>query len=345
MKVSADGLAALLARAERDRKLASVFLVTGDESLLSLEAQDAIRATARRMGFMEREVLQADARFDWSRLAETARAQSLFSERRIVELRLPTGKPGVAGAAALEAHAARVHADLLTIVALPRLDRRAREARWVAALEGAGVLVDIESIERAQLPAWIARRLARQQQKAPAEALDFIADRVEGNLLAAHQEICKLGLLYPPGNLSLQQVHDAVLNVARYNVFQLPIAMLGGDASRIENTLAGLRAEGEAIPLVLWAIVEELRMLLRVRAQTDAGRPFPAVARDNRLWGPREKLVEWVLPRLDVRRLTRALARGAEIDRLAKGLRPKAADSDPWLELADLALSVARTSH
>ena len=345
MRVNAEGLVAMLARAERDRKLASVFVIASDESLLSLEAQDAIRATARRAGFTERDVLQADARFDWSRLAAAAQSQSLFSERRMIELRLPTGKPGVAGAAALEAHAAKSHADLLTIVALPRLDRRARDTRWVAALESAGVLVEIENIERGRLPAWIALRLGRQQQTAPAEALEFIADRVEGNLLAAHQEISKLGLLYPAGSLSLEQVHDAVLNVARYDVFQVPVAMLGGDAARIEKTLAGLRAEGEAIPLVLWAIVEELRMLLRVRAQVDAGRPFPAVARDNRLWGGREKLVERALPKLDPQQLTRALARCSLIDRIAKGLRPQTADSDPWLELTDLALSVARVSR
>jgi DNA polymerase-3 subunit delta len=194
------------------------------------------------------------------------------------------------------------------------------------------------------LPPWIGERLARQEQHAGREALEFIAERVEGNLLAAHQEIVKLGLLYPAGELTLAQVTDSVLNVARYDVFQLPLAMLGGDATRLRKTMAGLEAEGEAIPLVLWAITEELRTLMRVMAAVQSGRPFSMAARENRLWGPRERLVERLLPRLSVPALARGLARAARIDRLAKGLRAPESDSNAWLELTDLALSVAATS-
>jgi DNA polymerase-3 subunit delta len=341
MHLKAEGLPALLARAERERRMPALITVASDEALLAQETQDAIRATARALGYSEREVLQADARFDWSRLTQATQGLSLFAERRIVELRLPTGKPGAAGAAALEEYAQHVADDTLTLVALPRLDRKARETRWVTALERAGVLLEIDSVERARLPRWIGERLTRQQQSAADEALVFIAERVEGNLLAAHQEIVKLGLLHPAGELSLQQVADSVLNVARYDVFQLPLAMLAGDAPRVQKTMAGLRAEGEAIPLVLWAITEELRMLLRVKAQVDAGRPFSMVARENRLWGPRERLAERAMGRVDVDRLGRAIARAAAVDRLAKGLRAPKADSDPWLELTDLALELA----
>ena len=319
----------------------ALITVASDEALLAQEAQDAIRATARAVGYSEREVLQADARFDWSRLAQATQGLSLFAERRIVDLRLPTGKPGLAGAAALEALAQNLADDTLMMIALPRLDRRARETRWVSALERAGILLEIDSVDRARLPRWIGERLARQQQSAAEDALVFIAERVEGNLLAAHQEIAKLGLLYPAGELSLAQVADSVLNVARYDVFQLPLAMLAGDAPRVQKTMAGLRAEGEAIPLVLWAITEELRMLIRVKSQVDAGRPFAMAARENRLWGPRERLVERALGRIDVGRLGRAVARAATVDRLAKGLRAPRADSDPWLELTDLALELA----
>jgi DNA polymerase-3 subunit delta len=341
MQLRGEQLPALLARAARGDALPAVFVVASDEALLALEAQDAIRATARSLGYTERVVLQADGRFDWSRLTEAAGGLSLFADRRIVEIRLPGGKPGPAGAAALEAHAAQAHEDLLTIVALPRLDRRAKDARWVGALERAGALVEIDTIERAQLPRWIGERLARQQQQAGQDALDFIAERVEGNLLAAHQEISKLGLLHPPGELTLAQVTDSVLNVARYDVFQLPLAMLAGDAARVRKTMAGLEAEGEAVPLVLWVIAEELRMLLRVGSQVAAGRPYSAVARENRLWGPRERLVEQLLPRTSPEQLAVALERAAAIDRLAKGLLAPAADSDAWLELTDLALSIA----
>jgi DNA polymerase III subunit delta len=341
MQLRSEQLPGLLARTARGEALPPVFVIASDEPLLALEAQDAIRATARTLGYSERVVLQADGRFDWSQLTEAASGLSLFADRKLVEIRLPGGKPGVAGAAALEAHAAQAHEGLLTLVALPKLDRRAKDARWVAALERAGVLIEIESIDRARLPQWIGERLARQQQHAGSDALEFVAERVEGNLLAAHQEIAKLGLLYPPGELTLAQVTDSVLNVARYDVFQLPLAMLAGDAARVRKTMAGLQAEGEAIPLVLWAISEELRMLLRVGAQVASGRSFSSVARDNRLWGPRERLVERLLPRLDPARVASALARAGEIDRLAKGLRAPKADSDAWLELTDLALSIA----
>jgi DNA polymerase-3 subunit delta len=343
MQLRGDALSGVLARAARGQPLPPVFVVASDEPLLSLEAQDAIRAVARLQGYTEREVLLADGRFDWSRLTEAAGGLSLFGDRKIVEIRLPGGKPGVAGAAALEAHAAAASDGVLTIVALPRLDRRAKEARWVAALERAGALVEIDAIERTHLPRWIGERLGCQQQHADADALEFIADRVEGNLLAAHQEIAKLGLLYPAGELTLAQVTDSVLNVARYDVFQLPVAMLGGDAARVRKTMAGLEAEGEAVPLVLWAITEELRTLMRVKAQVQAGRPFSLAARENRLWGPRERLVERLLPRLSVPKLAKGLERAAQIDRLAKGLRAPASDSDAWLELTDLALSIAAT--
>lgn len=343
MQVKNEALSGVLARAQRAGSLPPVFVVSSDEALLSLEAQDAIRSTARSLGYTERDVLNADARFDWSKLTEVAQSLSLFAEKKIVEVRLQ-GKPGVTGAKALETHALNAQDGVMTIVALPRLDRRDRQSRWVEALERSGVMVDIDSIERAQLPQWISRRLARQQQSAGRDALEFIADKVEGNLLAAHQEVSKLALLYSAGELTLEQVTDSVLNVARYDVFQLPLAMMSGDAARIRKTMAGLEAEGEAIPLVLWVITDELRMLLRIKAHVDAGRPFSAAARENRLWGPRERLVERAISRVSIGALESAWRRAADVDRLAKGLRAPDADSDAWLELTDLALSVAPKS-
>jgi len=340
--MKADGLGALLARAERERRLPSLVTVSSDEALLALEAADAIRAAARRHGYSEREVLNADARFDWSKLAQATQGLSLFAERRIVEVRLPGGKPGVAGAAALEAVAAQPPDDTLVLVALPRLDRKTRDARWASALATGGAWLEIAAVERAQLPQWIGERLARQQQSAARESLEFIAERVEGNLLAAYQEISKLALLFPPGELADDAVRDAVLNVARYDVFQLPAAMVAGDAPRVAKTLAGLRAEGEALPLIIWALAEEIRTLLRVKTQVGAGQPLAQALRDARIWGPRERLVERALGRLRVDGLERALGRLADVDRLAKGLRAPATGSDPWLELTGIALDVAR---
>jgi len=340
MQTKAEGLSTLLARAERDRRMPGLITVSSDETLLALEAQDAIRSTARRLGHTEREVLNADARFDWSRLAEATRGLSLFAERRIVEVRLPTGKPGVSGASVLEALGHSPPEECVVLLSLPRLDRKAREARWATAL-AQGVWLEIDAVERTRLPQWIGQRLARQEQRASAEAIEFIAERVEGNLLAAHQEIAKLALLYPAGELALDQVRDAVLNVARYDIFQLQAAMVGGDVPRVAKTMAGLRAEGEALPLVIWAISEELRTLARLKEQVKAGRPFAMAARENRVWSPRDRLFERAIGRVDMARVERAIARVADADRVAKGLRAQQSDSDAWLELTDLAIDIA----
>jgi DNA polymerase-3 subunit delta len=322
-------------------RLARLYAVAGDEALLAIEAQDAIRAAARGAGFSERTVLHADARFDWSLLMQAARSGSLFSERRMIDLRLPSGKPGKEGGEALARHAVEAPEDTLTLVCLPRLERANRESGWAKAIEAAGVWVDVAAVERGMLPDWIEARLERQRQAAPRAALEFLADRVEGNLLAAHQEISKLALLFPPGELTFDQVRDSVLNVARYDVFSLPMALLEGDRARIGRTIEGLRAEGEALPLALWVVTEELRTLLRLKHETAAGRPFAAAARELRVWGPRLAAAERALGRVTGESLAALLARCAQLDRIAKGLPALRCDSDPWLELADIALTAA----
>jgi len=337
MLIKAERLGALLGRAH----LARLYAVSGDEELLAIEAQDAIRTAARNAGFAERTVLHADSRFDWSLLDEAARSTSLFGERRTVEVRLPSGKPGKEGGEALVRYAERAPDDAVTLVCLPRLERSARESAWAKALEESGVWVDVAAVERAALPAWIGSRLQRQRQSAPPEALEFLADRVEGNLLAAHQEIGKLSLLFPAGELTFEQVKDSVLNVARYDVFELPRAILDGDRARIQRTIEGLRSEGEALPLALWVVTEELRTLLRLKHETAAGRPFSASARELRVWGPRLNAAERALERVSERGLAQLLARCAQLDRIAKGLPAPRSDSDPWLELTDIALSAS----
>ncbi|MCA3218854.1 MAG: DNA polymerase III subunit delta [Burkholderiales bacterium] len=337
MQLRADALPAHLARC----KLVPVYVVSGDEPLLAIEAQDSIRAAARAAGYSERDVLTVDARWDWSQLSGASQGMSLFAERKILEIRLPSGKPGKDGGEALKAHAAHASEDVLTLIALPKLDRAVRDSGWATALDGAGVWVDVPKIERAELPAWIGQRLKRQNQSATREALEFIADRVEGNLLAAHQEIGKLGLLHPPGELTLEHVTDSVLDVARFDVWALPQAMLTGDHARLLRTLDGLRAEGEALPLVLWAVTEEIRALLRVKSAMDNGRAFAQAVRDARVWGPRQDLMQRMIQRVDTEHLGRLLARCADVDRLFKGLRPRGADSDPWLELEEIAVAVS----
>jgi DNA polymerase-3 subunit delta len=334
MQIKPEQLAGHLERAT----LAPCYVVSGDEALLALEAQDAIRAAARARGFTERVVLHADARMDWSALEQAATGLSLFASRQLIDLRLPSGKPGKAGAAALQAHLQRRADDLLTLISLPRLDWATRKADWAVALQGAAVWVEVAGIARERLPEWIAARLGRQRQRASREALDFLADRVEGNLLAAHQEIGKLQLLYGDGELDLEQVRQAVFDVARFDMTALPAAMLAGDRARILRLLDGLHAEGEPLPLLLWMVSEELRTLLRLKSTMGAGRPL-APPRGVRLGAPLA-LVERMLPRIPAPRLAALLARCAGIDRLAKGLDVAGLDDDPWLELADVALGL-----
>jgi DNA polymerase-3 subunit delta len=336
--LKADALPAHLARG----KLAPLYTVSGDEPLLAIEAADAIRAAARRAGFTERDVVHADARYDWSQLTGTAQGLSLFAERRLLEVRLRTGKPGKDGAAVLAAHAGRPAEDLLTIVTLPRLDAATRRSAWAEALERHGVWIDVPRVDRDALPAWIARRMAHNEHNTGGEALQFIADRVEGNLLAAHQEIQKLALLYPPGALTLQQISDSVLNVARFEVFGLPLAMLAGDPARVLRMVESLKAEGEPLPLALWAVSEELRTLLRVKAALDRGAAPAQATREAWVRRDKEAAVQRAAQRLQAPKLAALLARCAEVDRLFKGLRAPRADSDAWLELADIALAVAR---
>jgi DNA polymerase-3 subunit delta len=340
MILKPDALPGHLQRALQAGKLARVYTVAGDEALLAIEAQDAIRAAARTAGYTERDVLHADGRFDWSLLQGAASGLSLFADKRIIEVRLASGKPGKDGGEALREHARAASDDNLMLVALPRLDRATRESAWAAALEHHGVWIDVARVERAELPAWIGQRLALQGQRAARAALEFLADRVEGNLLAAQQELAKLALLFPPGEVTLEQVTDSVLNVARYDAQGLPLAIYAGDAARATRIVEGLRAEGEALPLALWTVTEEIRTLLKARAALDDGRPIGAIARELRVWGPRERLLPAMLGRQNNARLARLLGQCAEVDCLIKGLRVERRDADPWLELADIAVQL-----
>jgi DNA polymerase-3 subunit delta len=335
--------------AQLQRALAPLYVVHGDEPLLVQEACDAIRAAARAAGYTERTVFtMASAQADWSAVLAALGALSLFADKRVLEVRIPSGKPGRDGASALEhlAQQAASSADTVTLVVLPRLDAATLKSGWMAALVAHGVVVRIDPVERAQLPAWIAQRLAAQGQRVAEgeeglRTLAFMADRVEGNLLAAHQEVVKLGLLYPPGELSLEQVRRAVLDVARYDPFKLPLAVLDGALARVQRMLQGLQAEGVAPVPVHWALAEELRTLHRCRQQLDAGQPLALVLREQRVWGPREKRYERLLPRLRTALTALWLVHAQIVDGIVKGLPDPDWPPDPWAALQRLALTVA----
>ena len=324
------------------KNLAQLYVIASDEHLLALEAADRIRKAARAQGYTERDVLSVERTFKWGELLAANQALSLFGDKKLIELRIPTGKPGKDGSAALQAYAKDLSPDNLTLITLPKLDWKTAKASWVTALQQAAVYIDIPNIERAQLPAWIGNRLASQGQSAERQSLDFIADRVEGNLLAAHQEIQKLGLLHEPGKLTFEQVHDAVLNVARYDVFKLSEAMLTGDTARLVRMLEGLKGEGEALPLVLWAVAEEIRTLLKLKSGMSQGRPLNALLKEYRIWGPRERMMEPALRRVSLATLEAALQQAAQVDRMVKGLRAKQFAGDAWDAMLQLALRVAR---
>ncbi|AVP56770.1 DNA polymerase III subunit delta [Pulveribacter suum] len=343
MQLALPQLAAHLAKSVQP-----LYVLHGDEPLLQQEALDAIRAAARAAGYSERSSFTvAGAHFDWSAVLAAGGSLSLFADRQIVEIRIPTGKPGKDGSAALQqiAEAARGNDGVLTIVTLPRLDKPTKSSAWFGALEGGGVAVQIDPVERAQLPAWIAQRLAAQGQRvASGEAgqrtLQFFADRVEGNLLAAHQEISKLALLHPAGELPEGAVEAAVLNVARYDVFKLSEAVLSGQALRVQRMLDGLQAEGAAAVLVHWTLAEDIRALKRTRDALNAGKPLPVALRENRVWGPRERLFAPIVERASDAALSRLLQSAHTVDGIVKGLRAPDWPQDAWQALQRLAQQV-----
>lgn len=321
------------------KPVAPLHIVTGDELLLVMEAVDEIRAHAREQGYEEREIFTADARFDWSVLQQWGQQSSLFGTRRLLDLRIPSGKPGREGGAALEMLCQNLPRDAVTLITLPAMDRQSRSSKWFKALVHHGRLVEIKSIRRDQLAYWIKSRLEQQQQTADREALQFFVERVEGNLLAAHQEIRKLSLLYPPGQLSFEQIRSAILDVARYDVFQLSEALLMADTARYSRVLSGLRGEGVAPPLMLAVLADQVRQLLTLRLALDS-RPDVSLTQlmtAQRIWSSRQKLVATALRRTNRRLLEQALQEAAEIDRMIKGV----AQGDVWTALLNLGLCLA----
>lgn len=337
-------------QAHLQRGLRPLYTLYGDDPLLQQEAADAIRAAARAQGHTERTVFTvAGAHFDWSAVLAAGGALSLFADKQLVELRIPSGKPGKEGSQALQrlAEAAPGNDSTLTLVLLPRLDAATLKGAWFGALDAHGVTVRIDPVERAQLPGWIAQRLQQQGQHVAAgeagqRTLAFMADRVEGNLLAAHQEIQKLALLHPPGELTFEQVESAVLNVARYDPFKLAEAVLDGQPGRAQRMLDGLQAEGEAPVLVHWALAEDIRALWRVKTAQAEGRPLAMALREQRVWGPREKRFERVLPRLSLAQLGQWLQDAHTVDGIVKGLKHADWPDDAWQALHRLALQVCR---
>ena len=310
------------------KPLAPLYAVHGAEALLALEAADRIREAARKQGATEREIFFAEPGADWNRFGVTGANLSLFATKRLVELRIPTGKPGVEGSKAIEAWCSKLPDDAVTLVMLPELDWQQLKAKWFDALDRVGVVIEAKPITRDELPEWLAARLARQDQRASAETLEWLADRVEGNLLAARQEVEKLALLLPPGEISLAAIRDAVTDVSRFESDALLDAIHAGDATRIARVIAALQATGEPLPLLLWMLAEELRMMMA----------FASNQRPKR-WMPPERAaaVQQAAKRLDAVAFDRELLRAHRIDRMIKGVET----GNPWDGMLELALGIA----
>ncbi len=371
-------LAANQLQGHLQKGLKSLYTLYGDEPLLIQEAADTIRAHARANGYTERSSYTVSgAHFDWSEVMAAGGSLSLFADKQIVELRIPSGKPGKDGSVALQqlAQSAAGNDSTLTMVMLPRLDKMSKTSGWFTALESHGMTLEVQPVLRGALPQWIAQRLAVNGQRVAdgeegQRSLQFFADRVEGNLLAAHQEIQKLALLYghaptlaasrgslPPegalaprggpsaldaATLSFEQIETAVLNVARYDVFKLSESVLAGQHLRVQRMLDGLQAEGEAEVLVHWALSEDIRALKRVKDAMAQGRPLPMALREQRVWGVKERLYERVLPRLSDKALNRLLHAAHQVDGIVKGLKQPDWPANPWQSLHRLAMMLCR---
>jgi len=330
MQLKAEQLGAHLSKT-----LSAVYLVHGDEPLLALEAADALRAAARKRGFTERQVLEPGRSFDWSEFAHAAGSSSLFGDKKVLELRLTSGKPAAPVVKALLDYCARPNPDVLLLVTMPRPESSGWwKSEWFTALDAAGAIVEVQPVGRPQLPGWLSQRLARQGQEAPREVLEFIADRVEGNLLAAHQEVQKLALLAPAGELALQAVEGAVADVARYNPDDATEALLSGDTGRYVHIIEGLRGEGEAPSFVLFRVSTALFVLQSAHASGSIDAAF----QQHRVYGrPLQAALRGALTRYRPAAVEEAIAAAAAIDRAIKGIRVR----DPWEEFIALGLKLA----
>jgi DNA polymerase-3 subunit delta len=318
--------------------LQPLYVLVGDEPLAQRECLDSIRSTARAQGYDERISLTVERNFNWQQIQNYGQSISLFSSRRLLEINIPNGKPGVEGGKALQALSNQAIPDTTIIITLPSLDREGKNSAWFTILEKQAQIITVDEIDASHLPKWIANRLALQGQHASAATLDFLAHQVEGNLLAANQEVQKLALLYPQGELSDAAVREAVLNVSRYDAFQLGEAVLSGDTARTVRILQGLQDEGEQAVAVMNPLMWTLRPLVRIKQAEIRGENITNAMTNARIYGDKQSLVKRALSRLSLRQLEAAVQKLADIDRTAKGVML----GDAWLEISRLCFGLAK---
>jgi len=332
VKIAANQLTSQL-----KKTLLPCYLVTGDEHLLVQEALDTIRANAREQGFGSRELFVQTTGFDWEDLSRAGGNLSLFAEKRIIELRLPTGKPGVKGSAAISDFTANTADDLMFIVSAPKLDRNSQKAKWVKAMDAAGGVIQIWPVGIRELPAWINDRMKRAGLQPERDAVRLIADRVEGNLLAAQQEIEKLRLLHGEGPVTVDDADAAVADSSRFDVYKLVDAAVGGNAARAIRILGGVRTEGVEPVIVMWALTRELRMLATLSDSIRAGTDLSSGMRKVGVWQNREALVRACISRHQAGGFYDLLQLARKADAAAKGQMR----ADPWQLATQIVLDLA----
>lgn len=317
------------------KELADIYFISGDEPLQVMESADRIRAEARKRDYTEREVLDVDTQFDWNTLLDAGNSLSLFAEKRILELRLPTGKPGKAGSQVLQEYAQRPADDAVLIISSGKLDGSAKNTKWFKTIEQQGVMIQCWPVSSNQLPAWINQRLQAKGIAADKDAVQLLADRVEGNLLAAAQEIDKLFLLHGAGKLSFEQVTAAVSDSSRYSIYDLVDSALMGDVVRTTKIIGGLKSEGVEPILLLWALSREVRTLVQI---SEAAISADAAMSKLRVWENRKAIFRRALSRHSASRWKLFLKRCAKIDRVTKGVE----QGRPWDELLMLSAQIAQ---
>jgi DNA polymerase-3 subunit delta len=332
MKVYADKLAPQLAKS-----LAPIYIVSGDEPLLVQESCDLIRQNLRTRGYSERDLFHVEGAFNWDGVLFSANSMSLFAEKKLLELRVPNGKPGDKGTKALLTYIGNPPDDTVMLLVLPKLDGKVQRAKWFKALESAGMFIQVWPIEVAHMPRWINERFRKAGLKASNDAVRALIDRIEGNLLAAIQEIERLKLVVPDDTVDVDHVIGGVANNARFDVFGLIDAAVGQDAGRSLRIVRGLRSENTDVLFINVMLARELRGLVTMAGEISRGQSIDAVIRSHRVWPKRKTIVGRCLKQQSAQVFQACLRQLGNVDRLVKGIR----QGDPWNELESLTLLLA----
>jgi DNA polymerase-3 subunit delta len=323
-----------------EKTTAPIYIISGDEPLLIQECCDAIRKHCSNNGFNEKEILDVDTNFDWQQLLASANALSLFSEKKLIELRLPSGKPGSDGSKALVQYASNAPEDNVLLIICNKLEGSSYKSKWYKTLESAGVGIQLWPIGSKELPRWITQRLNSAGLKATPEALQLLSERVEGNLLAAAQEIEKLKLATDSNTIDTDMVSASVSDNARYDLFSFVDKTIQGDVKSSLKMLRGLKSEGTEATVVLWALAREIRTLYQCAQQMEQGNGLERVLQNQRVWDRRKPLVKSVLQRLKSKQLGQLLQLSTKVDHSIKGI----GEGDSWTLLEQLVLRLSGSS-